>query len=143
MPVRWGAAEARKPTHPGVRKLQIRLLPQIKLSSQQLRVLPTSDRITLPYLLGLPLKLLTGRGAIVFVRFGGPEYAAEQMPLAALAAEQTAHIFERRSLKDSQTQLEIIRQRAQFQDDFIATISHELHTPLRIYQGVHYIITSF
>jgi len=95
----------------------------------------TSDRTTLPYLLGLPLKLLTGRGAIVFVRFGGPEYAAEQMPLAALAAEQTAHIFERRSLKDSQTQLEIIRQRAQFQDDFIATISHELHTPLGFIKG--------
>jgi signal transduction histidine kinase len=95
----------------------------------------TSDRTTLPYLLGLPLKLLTGRGAIVFVRFGGPEYAAEQMPLAALAAEQTAHIFERRSLKDSQTQLEIVRQRAQFQDDFIATISHELHTPLGFIKG--------
>lgn len=95
----------------------------------------TSDRTTMPYLLGLPLKLLTGRGAIVFVRFGGPEYSAEQMPLAALAAEHTAHIFERRSLKDSQTQLEIIRQRAQFQDDFIATISHELHTPLGFIKG--------
>ena len=86
-------------------------------------------------MLGLPLNLPTGNGAIVFVQFGGPEYTAEQMPLAALAAVQTVHIFENRSLKESQTQLEIARQRAQFQDDFIATISHELHTPLGFIKG--------
>jgi len=99
---------------------------------------PTSsspDRTTKPYLLGLPLDLPTGKGAIVFVRFGGPEYTAEQMPFAALAAVQTNHIFENRSLKESQTLLEIARQRAQFQDDFIATMSHELHTPLGFIKG--------
>ena len=95
----------------------------------------SSDRITMPYLLGLPLKLVSGSGAIVFVRFGGPEYTAEQMPWAVLAAAQTARVFERRSLKVSQTQLELTRQRAQFQDDFIATISHELHTPLGFIKG--------
>jgi signal transduction histidine kinase len=95
----------------------------------------SSDRIDKPYLLGLPLNLPTGKGAIVFVRFGGPEYTAEQMPLAALAAVQTDHIFENRTLKESQTQLEIARQRAQFQDDFIATISHQFHTPLGFIKG--------
>jgi len=95
----------------------------------------SSDRIDKPYLLGLPLNLPTGKGAIVFVRFGGPEYTAEQMPLAALAAVQTVHIFENRTLKESQTQLELARQRAQFQDDFIATISHQLHTPLGFIKG--------
>jgi signal transduction histidine kinase len=95
----------------------------------------SSDRITMPYPLGLPLKLPTGNGALVFVRFGGPEYTAEQMPLATFAAAQVARIFERRFLKDSLTQLEIARQRAQFQDDFIATISHELHTPLGFIKG--------
>ena len=95
----------------------------------------SSDRITHPYLLGLPLRLPTGSGAIVFVRFGGPEYTTEQMPLALLAAVQTARIFERRSLLDSQTQLELARQRAEFQDDFIATMSHELHTPLGFIKG--------
>jgi len=97
--------------------------------------LSSPDRTATPYLLGLPLNLPTGKGAIVFVRFGGPEYTAEQMPLAALAAVQTDHIFENRSLKESQTLLEIARQRAQFQDDFIATMSHELHTPLGFIKG--------
>ena len=40
----------------------------------------SADRIAKPYLLGLPLNLPAGKGAIVFVRFGGPEYTAEQMP---------------------------------------------------------------
>ncbi len=57
------------------------------------------------------------------------------MPLAALAAVQTCRIFEGRSLKESQAQLELARHRAQFQDDFIATISHELHTPLGFIKG--------
>jgi len=95
----------------------------------------STDRITKPYLLGLPLNLPTGKGAIVFVRFGGPEYTSEQLPLAVLAAVQTDLILKDRSLKETQTQLEIARQRAQFQDDFIATISHELHTPLGFIKG--------
>ncbi|MGB8213723.1 MAG: HAMP domain-containing sensor histidine kinase [Anaerolineales bacterium] len=93
------------------------------------------DRIAMPYLLGYPLKLPNGGGAIVFVRFGGPEYTSEQMSWAALAAAQTARIMERRFVKDIQTQLELARQRARFQDDFIATISHELHTPLGFIKG--------
>jgi signal transduction histidine kinase len=97
--------------------------------------LPSTDRTALPYLLGLPLKLSTGIGAIVFVRFGGPEYSAEQMALALLATAQTARIFESRALRDTKNQLEIARQRAQFQDDFIATMSHELHTPLGFIKG--------
>jgi signal transduction histidine kinase len=95
----------------------------------------STDRIAKPYLLGLPLELPNGKGAIVFVRFGGPEYTPDQMPFAVLAAAQTARIFERRSLVDCQAQLETARQRAQFQDDFIATMSHELHTPLGFIKG--------
>jgi signal transduction histidine kinase len=95
----------------------------------------STDRIEMPYLLGLPLKLQFGKGALVFVRFGGPEYTIDQMPLAVLAASQTARVFEQRMLKESQAQLESARQRAQFQDDFIATMSHELHTPLGFIKG--------
>ncbi len=95
----------------------------------------STDRTNLPYLLGFPLRLQIGSGALVFVRFGGPEYLPEQMPYAALAAVQVERVFENRYLNESLSQLESARQRAQFQDDFIATISHELHTPLGFIKG--------
>jgi signal transduction histidine kinase len=89
----------------------------------------------MPYLLGLPLELPNRRGALLFVRFGGPEYSPSQLPIASLAAVQAARVFERRSLVENQAQLELARYRAQLQDDFIATISHELHTPLGFIKG--------
>ena len=95
----------------------------------------SGDRTTVPYLLGLPLELVNRRGALLFVRFGGPEYTASQLPLAVLASVQAARVFERRSLRENTTQLELARYRAQLQDDFIATISHELHTPLGFIKG--------
>ncbi len=95
----------------------------------------TEDRTNMPYLLGLPLILHNGNGAIVFVRFGGPKYTEEQMPFASLAAVQVERVFENRYLNESISQLEAARQRAQFQDDLIATISHELHTPLGFIKG--------
>jgi signal transduction histidine kinase len=98
-------------------------------------VKPSSDRITAPFLLGLPMELVNRRGALLFVRFGGPEYTANQLPLASLAVVQAARVFERRSLHENITQLELARYRAQLQDDFIATISHELHTPLGFIKG--------
>jgi hypothetical protein len=46
---------------------------------------PSTDRMRRPHLLGLPLSLPAGRGALVFIRFGGPEYGPE-LSLAVLAA---------------------------------------------------------
>lgn len=95
----------------------------------------SDDRTTMPHLLGLPLEMPGRRGALVFVRFGGPEYTGEQAPLAALAAAQAARTLEQASLRESLDQLELARHRAQLQDDFIATVSHELHTPLGFIKG--------
>ncbi len=95
----------------------------------------SSDRTAMPFLLGLPLILPGRRGALVFVRFGGPKFTSEQMPLATLAATHAANALEQNILRDSLTQLEHAKHRAQLQDDFIATISHELHTPLGFIKG--------
>ena len=96
---------------------------------------PGSDRIAQPYLLGLPLSLVEHNGALVFIRFGGPEYTPAEMPVAMLAAVQAMRILERQALQDSLEQLRVASHRAQLQDDFIATISHELHTPLGFIKG--------
>jgi signal transduction histidine kinase len=95
----------------------------------------SSDRTAMPHLLGLPLILPDRRGALVFVRFGGPKFTIEQMPLATLAATQATRALEQSILQESLTQLEHARHRAQLQDDFIATISHELHSPLGFIKG--------
>jgi signal transduction histidine kinase len=97
--------------------------------------LSSTDRIAMPYILGLPLHVPSGSGAIVFIRFGGPDYTDDQLPLAVLAAAQAARIFEQHTLTECQSQLDLARQRAEFQDDFIATISHDLHTPLGFIKG--------
>jgi signal transduction histidine kinase len=96
---------------------------------------PSNDRIKLHHLLGMPLILPNRCGALVFVRFGGPEFSVEQMPMATLATIQTARILEKNILQDSLAQLQHARHLAQLQDDFIAMISHELHTPLGFIKG--------
>jgi signal transduction histidine kinase len=96
---------------------------------------PATDRVQRPYILGMPLPLLAGPAALVLIRFGGPEYVDDQVVLAKLAAGFLARIFERRDLGENIAQLESARHRAQLQDDFIATISHDLRTPLGFIKG--------
>lgn len=94
-----------------------------------------SDRVRRPYLLGLPLALPDGKGALVFVRFGGPPYTPAQVLLARLAGSLVCRLYERRALHDHAALLETARHRAQLQDDFIATISHDLRTPIGFIKG--------
>lgn len=94
-----------------------------------------SSRIDMPHLLGIPLSLPAGRGALVFIRFGGPEFLTEHSAWALLAASQVTRSFEYFSHQDALDQLEVARRKNQLQDDFIATISHELNTPLGFIKG--------
>lgn len=93
------------------------------------------NRIKMPYILGLPLHLLRKAGALVFIRFGGPEYTSDQIKLARLTASHVSRILERNLLRESTEQLEVARNYAQLQDDFIATMSHDIHTPLGFIKG--------
>jgi signal transduction histidine kinase len=95
----------------------------------------SEDRVAMPYLLGLPLFTPRGAGALVFIRFGGPAYTLAQIKLALLAACQLSRILEWRVLRENIAQLEQASHRAQLQDDFIATISHDLRTPLGFIKG--------
>jgi len=95
----------------------------------------SEDRVAMPYPLGLPIFMLKGAGALVFIRFGGPAYTLAQIKLAVLAACQISRILEWRMLRENISQLEQARHRAQLQNDFIATISHDLRTPLGFIKG--------
>ncbi|HAV78416.1 MAG TPA: hypothetical protein DCX53_13795 [Anaerolineae bacterium] len=96
----------------------------------------TEDRIRQAYLLGLPLRIDgVVNGALVFVRFGGPAYTDGHIAVATLGAELLSVLFERRSWRNANSELNELKQHIQLQDDFVSTISHELRTPLGFIKG--------
>ena len=97
---------------------------------------PNTDRLGLPYLIGLPL-FTAGRlsGALVFVRFGGPAYSAIHVRMAALIATAVAALLASKALQEARTDLESVQKQMRLQDDFVSTISHELRTPLGFIKG--------
>jgi signal transduction histidine kinase len=86
--------------------------------------------------LGYPLEVGgTVRGAIVFVRFGGPNYSETHIHLAALQSFWAAAVIERKELQGARTELDSVQRQMRLQDDFVSTISHELRTPLGFIKG--------
>ncbi len=96
----------------------------------------TKDRMKDRYFLGLPL--ITGDqhiGALVFVRYGGPQFTPEHTHLAEYIAGHIAQLYEHGNLISRLSRLEAERQLERLQDDFVATVSHELRTPLGFIKG--------
>jgi signal transduction histidine kinase len=94
------------------------------------------DRLGLHFFLGLPLR--QGEhilGSLVFGRFGGPPYTPDQIHLAEFIATHVSQLLSRQQLVERIANLEAERKLDQLQKDFIATISHELCTPLGFIKG--------
>src|ERR1041384_7345706 len=94
------------------------------------------DRLHQAYLLGLPLReggLV--RGAVVFVRFGGPVYEDQHVTMASFAVGLISTLFERAAWIKLQEELRDLKRQMQLQEDFVSTISHELRTPLGFIKG--------
>ncbi len=86
--------------------------------------------------LGLPLQTEDQVSkALVFVRFGGPPYLPEQNRFAKLIAEHVEKLLERQGLVERVAQLEAKRQLDSLQEHFVATVSHELRSPLGFIKG--------
>jgi signal transduction histidine kinase len=87
-------------------------------------------------LLGLPLYLENQlEGALVFIRFGGPPYTPDQVRLSEFIAGLVAQLLGHDRLVKQIAHLEAERKLNQLQEDFIATVSHELLTPLGFIKG--------
>lgn len=94
------------------------------------------DRLNLPYLLGIPLQVKEKViGAMVFIRFGGPEYTNENVRVASFIAEEISHLMHLQELQKQIASMRAEQQQARLQEDFISTISHELLTPLGFIKG--------
>jgi len=95
-----------------------------------------SSRLNSRFFLGLPLSLDEELiGALVFIRFGGPVYLPEQINIAKLIAEHVEQLLVRQNLVARVANLEAERQLDRLQQDFVATISHDLRTPLGFIKG--------
>ncbi|MRS03820.1 GAF domain-containing protein, partial [bacterium] len=95
-----------------------------------------TDRLRRPHTLGVPLITQTETlGAIIFIRFGSPQYTPEQIAFAEYLADQLAVVAARENLKNENRRLEFQYRTFQVQEDFISTLSHELRTPLGFIKG--------
>jgi signal transduction histidine kinase len=95
-----------------------------------------TGRLTSANLLGFPLYIGSKlSGALVFVRFGGPEYSELHIQIASLQAFWAAALIERRDLQEARIELDSVQRQMRLQDDFVSTISHELRTPLGFIKG--------
>ena len=96
----------------------------------------SDDRLHQAYLLGLPLRegdLV--KGAVVFVRFGGPVYEDQHIALATFVAGLLSALYARAASEKLQEELHDLQRQMQLQEDFVSTISHELRTPLGFIKG--------
>ncbi len=94
------------------------------------------NRMTQTYLLGLPLYVGAKlRGALLYVRFGGPEYSELHIHTASLQAIWSSALIERKELQEARAELDSVQRQMRLQDDFVSTISHELRTPLGFIKG--------
>ena len=97
---------------------------------------PLDDRLKQAYLVGLPLRAdELVKGALVFVRFGGPVFEEEHIAIASFAAQALSVLFARDTWKEINSELHDLRRQMQLQEDFVSTISHELRTPLGFIKG--------
>ena len=98
---------------------------------------PIEDRLKRAYMLGLPMggDESATKGALVFVRFGGPVYENEHIRIAQMFANLLFILFERIKGRKIDAELLELKRQMQLQEDFVSTISHELRTPLGFIKG--------
>lgn len=122
----WGDACAYDAYHSG----------QTTLRVEENTDVDEEDRTRSRHYLALPLNLVNKvLGSLVFVRFGGPAYTPDQIHLSEFIAAHIAQLLGHEKLVEQVAMLEAKRRLDSLQDDFIATISHELLTPLGFIKG--------
>lgn len=97
---------------------------------------PDDDRLKVPYYIGTPLR--HGKkpvGVLIMIRFGGPEYDEEDQKTFLFIADHISQMMERDVLVNTIEQIEGSQRMWEMQENFVATVSHDLRTPLGFIKG--------
>lgn len=97
---------------------------------------PDLPRLQRPYILGLPL--LAGDenlGSMIFIRFGSPPYTPESIKFAEFLAQNLALLIEAENKEQELSTVDALRTTLRAQGDFLATLSHEIRSPLGFIKG--------
>ena len=94
------------------------------------------DRTNARLYLGAPLEQGSKKiGVLVLIRFGGPEYTEKDIARFEYVAENVAHLLERERLVSTIQKIEGSQRMWKMQENFVATVSHDLRTPLGFIKG--------
>ena len=97
---------------------------------------PNDDRLKIPYYIGSPLR--HGKpivGVLIMIRFGGPEFNSQDQQSFTFIADHIAQLLERDVLVSTIDQIEGSQRMWAMQENFVATVSHDLRTPLGFIKG--------
>ena len=97
---------------------------------------PNDDRLKVPYYIGAPLR--HGKsivGVLVMIRFGGPEFNSQDQKAFTFIADHIAQLLERDVLVSTIEKIEGSQRMWAMQENFVATVSHDLRTPLGFIKG--------
>jgi signal transduction histidine kinase len=96
----------------------------------------TEERLQRPYLLATPLQIRQEIiGTIVFIRFGGPAFTDQAIQFAEYLAANLSLLINYQNKELELSTVESLRRTLRAQGDFIATLSHEIRSPLGFIKG--------
>lgn len=94
------------------------------------------SRLDNRFFFGIPLFVESKiNGILIFIRFGGPEYFPDQLIFGQLIAEQIEYLLEKQMLVNRIASLDAQRKLDKLQEEFVATVSHDLRSPLGFIKG--------
>jgi signal transduction histidine kinase len=97
---------------------------------------PEDDRLKIPFYIGCPLRHgKNSVGVLIMIRFGGPEYTDQDQNTFLFVADHIAQFLERDVLVSTINKIEGSQRMWKMQENFVATVSHDLRTPLGFIKG--------
>ncbi len=97
---------------------------------------PDDDRLKVPYYIGCPLHQGKNKvGILIMIRFGGPEFNEQDQKTILFVADHLAQLMERDVLVSAIDKIEDSQRMWEMQENFVATVSHDLRTPLGFIKG--------